>query len=332
MMDSWSPHKGITCHKNEQGILVVKLHYSADEAKDAEWVAKNKPKSPSEEWWNQEQEIDFGARQGARVYHNYKDDETQLVDPFPVPLSWTRYFCLDPHPRVPHAMLWAAMSPDGYLYVYRELWPSKIYGTNKNIPEDDNVYPIRHYVEAIKELQSANNPENLGEEKIFRQLIDYAARGFGKDQDNPDAMNYQERYEHYAADVGLYLRFEDCVKDNEAAYAEVNEWLRPRASQDSSGNICQRAKVRIFRTGWWEKDGKKIFFQGCPELRWEFIHNRIKILMPHQVDTRDPEMKIIQKRNHVADDLKYIIQSQPFFYKPTKQRSTWKQAYKGVGY
>jgi hypothetical protein len=198
-------------------VLVVRCHYSADPDKDPDtekgrlWVEEGKKKSPSEEWWNQEQEIDFGARQGALgSITSTKNDETQLVDPFPIPQEWTRYFMLDTHPRKPHAMLWCAISPEDDAYAYRELWPSKVYGTNKNIPEDDNNYPIRWYCEAVKWLESGademveiagtkmkGNPENkFGAEKIHERIIDYAARAFGKDRDNPDAIDYQERYEN----------------------------------------------------------------------------------------------------------------------------------------
>jgi hypothetical protein len=35
---------------------------------------------------------------------------------------WTRYFCIDPHPRTPTACLWLAVDPNGNQYVYDELW------------------------------------------------------------------------------------------------------------------------------------------------------------------------------------------------------------------
>jgi hypothetical protein len=195
--------RGIRTWRSESPeALVVRLHYSADPMKDSDtpegalWVAEGKKKAPSIEWWNQEQEIDFGARQGARVYHAYKDDDTQVVDPFPIPHDWTRYFILDTHPRVPHAMLWCAVSPNDEHYAYREFWPSRVYGNGKPVPEDDDRYPIEQYVKVIKYLESKDNPENGGQdEKIFRRIIDYSARAFGKDSQNPDSVDYQSLYE-----------------------------------------------------------------------------------------------------------------------------------------
>lgn len=320
------------------GPLVLRVHYSADPVKrNADWVATHKPNAPSEEWWNQEQEIDFGARQGARVYPNFKDDDTCLVDDFAIPESWTRYFVLDPHPgsRTPHAFLWGAMAPDDTLYIYRELWPSKSYGLAKNVPEDDDVWSIWHYCETVKWLESGKdddvvfhvqgskdkrtvkgNPKNKQKEKIHQRIIDYAARGFGKDADDPDALNYQERYEQFSAEMGHPFHFEDCVKDNEAAYAEVNEWLRARPSLTPDGDVQMRSRVRIFKS--------------CVELRFELMTNRHQMLQAHQVDTRDPQMKAIQKRNHCTDGLKYLIQAKPRFVKKKAPPPKVANIYEGI--
>lgn len=318
------PHKGIRKWTNEDsGIRVIRVHYSADPQKDPDtpegkkWVEEGKKKAPSEEWWNQEQEIDFGARQGARVYHQFKNDETQLVDDFPIPSDWTRYFMLDTHPRKPHAMLWVAVSPKDEAYAYRELWPSKVYGTNKNIPEDDNNYPIRWYCEAVKHLESDENPDNGGrKEKIHERIIDYAARAFGKDRDNPDAIDYQERYQQYSNEIEHPLYFEDCHKDNEANYAEVNEWLRPKPVMDAAGEIVQRSRLRIFKS--------------LTELRWELWNNRIKMLQPHQVDSKDPSMNVIEKRNDLTDDLKYWAAAKPEYYKKVVHINRRKNMYEGI--
>lgn len=307
---------GLTAWENESpAVTVIRLHYAADPAKNPNtpegriWAEEAKRRAPSEAWWRQEQEIDFMAQQGARVYHQFQDDDRQVVKRFPIPENWTRIMGLDPHPRVPHALLWCAMSPEGILYAYREMWPSRAYGTNKNVPEDDNIYSIKHYCGAIKWLESAENPENGGKaEKIFKRVIDYAARGFGVDKDNPDAINYQERYENYSRDIGHPLNFEDCVKDNEAAYAEVNEWLRPVPTMGPDGEVIQRSKFRVF--------------EDLSELRWELLNNRHRILQAHQVDVKDPEFKILEKRNHVVDCAKYIIQSKPQFIQRRKRRHT----------
>ena len=299
--DEQHPFRGIKTWKDtEDNITRIRLHYSADDDKDPAtekgraWVEAGKKNAPSMEWWNQEQEIDFGARQGARIYQAFKDDETQLCDPFPIPEDANRYFILDTHPRTPHAMLWVAVLKNGDAVAYREYWPSKVYGfNNKPVPEDEKVYPIPWYAEIIKYFESAENPENHGKaEKIHMRIIDYAARAFGKDKQNPDSVDYQTLYEEAGRDLKYPLYFEDCAKDNEAAYAEVNEWLRPRPQIGPSGDVIQRSRLRIFK--------------NLHQLRWELLNCRLKTLQPHQVDVKDPDFKVIERKNNVSDCLKYF--------------------------
>jgi hypothetical protein len=178
MSVSWETlYRGINARSNEQGILCVKLHYSADELKNDEWVKTNKPKAVSEEWWNQEQEIDFGARQGSLIYQ--LKDEATLCKSFAIPDDWTRFFVLDTHPRKPHAFLWGAMSPHNVCYIYRELWPSKAYGKPAmNVPEDDNLWSFRQYVGTVKWLESKENDRKCADGKTENALIKGEPRTF----------------------------------------------------------------------------------------------------------------------------------------------------------
>lgn len=48
--------------------------------------------------------------------------ETHCVNSFPIPKDWTRYCAMDYHPRVPCAVIWIAVNPQGIAYVYDEFW------------------------------------------------------------------------------------------------------------------------------------------------------------------------------------------------------------------
>lgn len=50
------------------------------------------------------------------------DQMLHICEPKQVKQSWTRYFCIDPHPRTPTACLWLAVDPQGNHWVYDELW------------------------------------------------------------------------------------------------------------------------------------------------------------------------------------------------------------------
>lgn len=45
-----------------------------------------------------------------------------ICEPPKVQKHWTRYFCIDPHPRMPTACLWLAVDPDDNHWIYDELW------------------------------------------------------------------------------------------------------------------------------------------------------------------------------------------------------------------
>jgi phage terminase large subunit-like protein len=49
-------------------------------------------------------------------------DAEYHVSDFKIKPHWTRYFCVDPHPRTPTACLWLAVDEQDQLYVYDELW------------------------------------------------------------------------------------------------------------------------------------------------------------------------------------------------------------------
>ena len=157
------PHPGVSTWKNPHGITIFRLHYSADPDKTAEWAAKQKAAMTNEADYEQEYEINFSAKLGTLIYQLH--DEATLENSFPIPKEWTRYFALDPHPVVPHAGLWLAMDKWGDAWAYRELWPSKIYGQRGNVPEDDNRFSIKQYVETVQWLESADNPENEGQDE-----------------------------------------------------------------------------------------------------------------------------------------------------------------------
>ena len=136
------PPKGCRETLLPNGILVARLHYSADPEKNEDWARVQRQRSidqfHSDLWWRQEMEIDANAALGAPLFPEFNREFT-VCKPFPIPHEWTRWMGIDPHPRVPHAMLWLAVSPNDDWIFYREYWPSKIYGRRGDVPEDDNL-------------------------------------------------------------------------------------------------------------------------------------------------------------------------------------------------
>ena len=299
---------------NPHGIRILRLHYSADEAKTPAWAAAQKASMTNAADYEQEYEINFGAKLGTLVY--LLNEEATLENSFPIPASWTRYMALDPHPVVPHACLWCAVDKWGDIWAYRELWPSKIYGKRGNIPEDDNRYSIKQFVETIQWLESAENPENEGrDEEIHKRVIDYAARAMGQGffDDKPE-YNFQKRYEELGG-----WSFEDCIKDNQTAISTVNEWLKPRDVEQADGYFKPKSKLHIFQ-------------DRCPELVYELKTNRFQELTPIMAERSDPTGKPVAKRNHLTDDLKYLAMAGIEYVPKVNLQSNWKPIAAGVNY
>lgn len=308
------PHPGVETWVNPHGIRIFRLHYSADPEKTKEWAASQKAAMTNAADYEQEYEINFSAKLGTLIYQLH--DEATLENSFPIPAHWTRYVALDPHPRVPHAFLWVACDPWGDSWVYRELWPSKIYGKRGSIPDDDNRFSIKQYVETVQWLESAENEENGGKaEEIYKRVIDYAARsmGQGMDDEQPD-LNFQDRYE----ELGRWT-FDDSIKDHETGYEAVNEWLKPRDVEQPDGTFKPKSKLHIFQ-------------DKCPETILELHTNRFQQLTPVMAEKQDPSGKPMAKRNHLTDDLRYLCMMGLQYVAKKTIRSNFTPISKGINY
>ncbi|KKK81056.1 hypothetical protein LCGC14_2817300, partial [marine sediment metagenome] len=55
------------------------------------------------------------------VYKEF-DVSVNVCSPINVQPHWTKYFCIDPHPRLPTACIWLAVDEKDNHYIYDELW------------------------------------------------------------------------------------------------------------------------------------------------------------------------------------------------------------------
>lgn len=81
-MSQWGP-KGYLSRVTPRGIKVVRLHYSADPLRDADWVASEKPKY-SEKDWRRENELDWTSAEGDTFYPEFADNgKAAYIIPLP---------------------------------------------------------------------------------------------------------------------------------------------------------------------------------------------------------------------------------------------------------
>lgn len=129
VIDSWAPQRGIQFWRNRNGFAVVQLHYSAFPERDEEWAAKHSREYPGGrqgKLWRREQELDWGAWSGSRVYEEF-DRSTHVISmrPEDIPPEWARFRAIDPGYNAPCGVMWVACDGDGVLYVYDELYERK---------------------------------------------------------------------------------------------------------------------------------------------------------------------------------------------------------------
>jgi hypothetical protein len=331
------PYPGMRTWLTPWGARVLRLHYEADPAKGrgekvfvpdvnmhlSPWAKAEYDRMTDKSLYKQEYEIDFAARLGQLLFQ--LDEEASVCDSFLIPHSWTRYYALDPHPRVPHAHLWCAVDPFGDRWYYREFWPSKIYGKPGDIPEDDNRFTIREHCQVVQYLEGEENPDNQGEaEYIRKRIIDYAARSMGTlwqsdDRDKEPQENYQERFEREARDLGFRLNFEDAKKDRSTGIDRVNLALKP-LQVEKNGKFVKSSRAHIFR-------------DKCPELLWQLRNNRWTQLTPEQQTKMDPSSKAVLKRNHKTDLMRYVEMADPVYVeRKPKVGDDWEPLHGGVNY
>ncbi len=102
--------------------------------------------------------------ESARIYGKYFqrsgliykafNRELHVIDSFPIPREWPILVAVDPHPRKPSAACWAALSPEGAMYVVDELCEE---------------------TEQLLSEFAARVLEKCGNRRIMRRLIDPSA-------------------------------------------------------------------------------------------------------------------------------------------------------------
>ena len=318
-----SPPKGCGYYSSSRGIDVARIHYTADPLKTPAWASTLKEQAVSEQMFMQEMEIEANAQSGAKLFPKFNREYT-VVEPFPIPHDWTRYMAGDPHPRVPHAWLWMAVSPYDDFFVYREYWPSKVYAKRGSIPEDDDSFEIDDYAKAIKFMESSASTvfgvnglaDNGGkDEKIHRRIMDYTAKAWMAEitKGKQGNVSFWDSYRKQG------IVCDECEKDTEASIDIINTKLRPRTVIGPDGKKREQSQILIFNT--------------CPELIFELDTNRFPALTPHQQEIKDPSDKPMQKRRHLSDNLRYLMLSRPTYLDPNRPRlKPVKKIAKGVSY
>jgi len=290
------PCPGMSMRRTKVGHAVVRLHYSALSYATPEWIEAQRKRYTSQAYWNLEMEIQYEALSGQRVYPEFDVNTHVLPDEY-IPKRGCRYMSIDPHPRTPHAMLWVLIDRFSDWYVYRELWPSIVYGEPRNAKDDeeDNQFTIREYCETVAALEGNTidwrNPETDDEygiyrrkpngERIIDRYMDQAGKGFYTSSDSALQETYARRYDRFG------MQCSDPYKSHKSGEDAIHSLLKMR-KHDVHG-VWPRLHIA----------------SSCRELVVEFLKYRYK-LFKGKPDERELRQEGVEARCHLLDDLRYL--------------------------
>ncbi len=114
--------KGVQVRRLDTNYCHVRIHYSADPEKDADWVRRRSARYGGVETpkWRREQEIDYTAVQGQPVYPMLNDAHIAIRSLADMAI----YRIIDHGIRAPMVCLWMGVSPNGDRHVFREYYRS----------------------------------------------------------------------------------------------------------------------------------------------------------------------------------------------------------------
>jgi len=165
-----------------------------------------------------------------RVFKAWQPTTPYWVNPHPIPRTWPRVCVIDPHKRKPCAVLWAAITPDDRLIVYRTLF-------DKNLPTISDVADRMKELEGwFKDSSGKYHPTPDTEPVMFR-IIDTSSK-------ETDATSGSSVYEAFAnADIYCALAHK---RNAQAGYDAIHTALKVDTEWGSPGivvhNVCSELK------------------------------------------------------------------------------------------
>lgn len=303
-------------YRTPKGWFVMRLHYEADETLTQNRLEELRSRQPTEAHWRKEMEIDPHALLGARVYPEFQEKLHVLPDPLvrfadpaqKIPRRGSLFMALDPHPRTPHAALWVLIDHWSDWYVYRDFWPSIVYGETRNVTDEDqeNMYTVREYADTFARLEgnkiewhAAETDHEYGVyrklqagEQITERYMDQAGKGF---------FGRGETTSHWKSYSDLGISCMEPYKIHRAGEDAIRELLRPR---------------RHSVLGEWPR---LHIAESCRELIMELKKHRYR-RQRRTNDEKELHQDGIESRCHLLDCLRYLATADIGYVKRTESQ------------
>lgn len=222
--------------------------------------------------WQREMEISYEAASGAFVFDAFSPSRN-VVDPFPIPEHWRRIRSIDHGVRVPTAVIWAAMDPEGNLFVYQEHYEAE--------------RTIDYHSLMTHRLSAMHDYKLLGVHKNDWETFTEAK------QPTKDFIMSSARVYRTIGDPSMQNRTQKEVKTVRRRYADNGIYIRPANNAVAGLEVMNSAF----------SDGSLNIFNTCPNTVRE-VQN---LVWKERSDpTLNPVQVPVDRNNHAIDALKYI--------------------------
>jgi hypothetical protein len=280
----------------DSDISVLTVHYSANPDRDpltpqgAEWYRTRKAKYPSESKWNQEQELDATAGGGELVFAralNQFTDKVVITDPDwkPDP-RWDVVAGFDYGGTNATAFVKAYVDFQGNVYACGEYYSFKREKAGEDKGWDNEVW--QNAPEILKMPDIDRLRWCMADPNIFpdSQVTPEGKKSAINQSFIKNGIRFLRKYEGERSDV----TFVEYVLSH---YWKDLEHLKPKLYI-----VCREESIRP-QPGLHPWD--------CPNLLWELKQTKRAQLTASQMLTKNRTEKIIDRRNHARDALKYLL-------------------------
>lgn len=209
-----------------------------------------------------------------------------LIRPFPIPDYWEKIRSIDHGQSNATACLWAAIDLYGNIYIYKE------YERYNDI--------VSNHVKNIKEMSKMQTPKGLIDEQYNYTLIDPSAYNKTKEKDG-HAFSVADEY----MDAGIATM--PAQNDVIAGINRVKEYLK--IDPDHYHPFLKGEDGMLI------KGAPKVYiFNNCISLDEEIRQYKWKQALGKGIlDTNKDDIpeRPVKKKDHLVDDLRYLIMSRP---------------------
>lgn len=288
MPTEWkNPLKGIKERILDTSFYHLRLHYSANPFRNADWVQRHSllyggVDSPK---WRREMELDYKAFSGQRIwpmlaFEQYFDAHIDVKD-------WTKFRIIDQGIRHPTVCLWVAVNRQGDRHIYREY-----YSTDRSISMN---------CRAIMALDA--------DEKIENSYIDPATKKRGAETLKPLIEVYAENgitCETADNSFAGYDKVADAAMSTMARYSlrrnEIPAWLKKLNPSQSQLTTLASHSALTFDLRFTSR-----CFQECQNLRWQETKGDLSM----KAESEKP----MDKDDDGPDCVRYATQSELYYVK-----------------